>query len=204
MSTSQSTALAARGKGKRKGPGLRQRMADLHTWVGLLLGWVLYAMFLTGTVSYFKDELSQWMRPELARLSAVPDLALAAQRAADAFGDTVVQWTLRPANERNNVGHAFWRSKDGGRRFDDGYLDPETGRVVDARATRGGDFFYRFHFQFHHIPVMWGRWLAGLAAMFMLVAIISGIITHKKIFTDFFTFRWGKGQRSWCSVCRFI
>ena len=34
--------------------------------------------------------------------------------------------------------------------------------------------------------------------MFMLVAIISGIITHKKIFTDFFTFRPRKGgQRAW-------
>lgn len=34
--------------------------------------------------------------------------------------------------------------------------------------------------------------------MFMLVAIISGIITHKKIFTDFFTFRPKKGgQRAW-------
>src|SRR3546814_3592298 len=33
--------------------------------------------------------------------------------------------------------------------------------------------------------------------MFMLVAIVSGVITHKKIFVDFFTFRWGKGQRSW-------
>ncbi|RYF65856.1 MAG: PepSY domain-containing protein, partial [Comamonadaceae bacterium] len=43
----------------------------------------------------------------------------------------------------------------------------------------------------------WGRWLAGIAAMFMLVAIVSGVITHKKIFIDFFTFRWGKGQRSW-------
>ena len=33
--------------------------------------------------------------------------------------------------------------------------------------------------------------------MAMLVAIISGIIIHKKIFKDFFTFRPGKGQRSW-------
>ena len=47
------------------------------------------------------------------------------------------------------------------------------------------------------MPVVWGRWLAGTAAMFMLVAIISGVITHKKIFVDFFTFRWGKRQRSW-------
>ena len=33
--------------------------------------------------------------------------------------------------------------------------------------------------------------------MLMFVALISGIITHKKIFTDFFTFRPRKGQRSW-------
>ena len=33
--------------------------------------------------------------------------------------------------------------------------------------------------------------------MFMLVAILSGIVTHKRIFKDFFTFRPGKGQRSW-------
>ena len=42
-----------------------------------------------------------------------------------------------------------------------------------------------------------GVWIVGLAAMAMLVAIISGIIIHKKIFKDFFTFRPGKGQRSW-------
>lgn len=33
--------------------------------------------------------------------------------------------------------------------------------------------------------------------MLMLLAVITGVVTHKKIFTDFFTFRPGKGQRSW-------
>jgi hypothetical protein len=31
----------------------------------------------------------------------------------------------------------------------------------------------------------------------MLTATISGVITHKRIFVDFFTLRWSKGQRSW-------
>ncbi len=66
-----------------------------------------------------------------------------------------------------------------------------------SRDALGGEFFYRFHFQFYYMPVLWGRWLAAFCAMFMLVAIISGVITHKKIFVDFFTFRWGKVQRSW-------
>ncbi|WP_205904184.1 PepSY-associated TM helix domain-containing protein, partial [Pseudomonas viridiflava] len=41
-------------------------MAWLHTWIGLLFGWLLSAIFLTGTLSYFKDEITQWMQPEVA------------------------------------------------------------------------------------------------------------------------------------------
>ncbi len=185
------------------GRGIRQSMSDLHTWVGLLLGWVLYAMFLTGTVSYFKDELSQWTRPELARLVELPDPAVVAQRVADAFDKIAPgtsQWSIRLPDARNNSAYAFWRTttrEPGQRGFAEGHFDPATGERVSARDTLGGEFFYRFHFQFHYMPVVWGRWLAGIAAMFMLIAIISGVITHKKIFVDFFTFRWGKGQRSW-------
>ena len=178
-------------------------MADLHTWVGLLLGWVLYAMFLTGTVAYFKDELSQWMRPELARQVAVPDPAVVAQRMVEQFSEQIpgaTQWSMRLPDARINSVYAFWRIPRGPsapRGFGEGNFNPQTGEELTSRATLGGDFFYRFHFQFHYMPALWGRWLAGVAAMLMLVAILSGVITHKKIFVDFFTFRSGKGQRSW-------
>ncbi|KAA0180970.1 PepSY domain-containing protein [Cupriavidus gilardii] len=178
-------------------------MSDLHTWAGLLVGWILYAMFLTGTVSYFKDEISQWMRPELAHQLEVPDPAAAAQRVADTLATVAAGsplWGMEMPTDRHNVVSAFWRTvgaPPGKRTFGSGTFDPATGQKVAARATHGGEFFYRFHFQFHYMPVLWGRWLAGFCAMFMLVAIVSGVITHKKIFVDFFTFRWGKGQRSW-------
>lgn len=182
--------------------GIRQSMSDLHTWAGLLVGWILYAMFLTGTVSYFKDELSQWMRPELPHQAVAPDPAPVAQRmisGLEAVAPGAPQWSMLLPNDRNNTVYAFWRSSPGQGRpaFGEAYFDPATGQKVATRDTMGGDFFYRFHFQFHYMPVAWGRWLAGLCAMFMLVAIVSGVITHKKIFVDFFTFRWGKGQRSW-------
>nr|WP_232464703.1 PepSY-associated TM helix domain-containing protein [Bordetella genomosp. 8] len=185
------------------GRGIRQTMSDLHTWAGLLAGWVLYAMFLTGTVSYFKEEISQWMRPELPHQAQLGDPAATAQRVADemrvlAAGTT--QWNMELPTPRSNVVDVFWRlpsAEPGRRSFGSATLDPDSGRQVAARATQGGDFFYRFHFQFHYMSAFWGRWLAGLCAMFMLVAIVSGVITHKKIFVDFFTFRWGKGQRSW-------
>jgi uncharacterized iron-regulated membrane protein len=35
--------------------GLRQRMAWLHTWAGLWVCWLAFAIFLTGTLSVFVD-----------------------------------------------------------------------------------------------------------------------------------------------------
>ena len=185
------------------GPGIRQSMSSLHTWAGLLLGWVLYAMFLTGTVPYFKDEFSQWMRPELPRLSQFPirpswrsvsRTSLATSRPEHRSGASACPTSAITAPMCSGV-HP--RADRVSAAFAEGSFDPATGQRVTARETQGGEFFYRFHFQFHYMPVVWGRWLAGIAAMFMLVAIVSGVITHKKIFADFFTFRWGKGQRSW-------
>ncbi|WP_235677214.1 PepSY-associated TM helix domain-containing protein [Rhodopseudomonas palustris] len=177
-------------------------MSGLHTWSGLLLGWVLYAMFLTGTVSFFREELSQWMRPELPRLVQALDPARVAQRVADEIGRIApgaTQWSMKLPDGRSNTVYAFWRlpGGQGARAFGEGHFDPVTGHRIEARGTLGGDFFYRFHFQFYYMSPFWGRLLAGLAAMSMLVAIVAGVITHKKIFTDFFTFRWGKGQRAW-------
>jgi uncharacterized iron-regulated membrane protein len=188
---------------KPQARGIRQSMSDLHTWAGLLVGWILYAMFLTGTVSYFKDEISQWMRPEVAHQTAPVDAALTAERVAATLGTLAAgstQWSFNLPNERSSVIGSFWRTPGearGKRAFQEANFDPATGQKVTMRETLGGDFFYRFHFQFYYMPVQWGRWIAGFCAMFMLVAIISGVITHKKIFVDFFTFRWGKGQRSW-------
>ena len=36
-----------------KQPSLTQSMSELHTWAGLVLGWVLFAIFLTGTLAVF-------------------------------------------------------------------------------------------------------------------------------------------------------
>jgi len=197
-----STPSATKKPAAKKAPGLRQAMSDLHIWTGLLVGWILYAMFLTGTVAYFRDEMSQWMRPELPAQKQVPDAAEVAQRIVGTLSSLApasAQWSFSLPDERNNVASAFWRNPQvpGRRGFENATFDPASGQKLSARETTGGDFFYRFHFNFHYMPVLWGRWLAGLCAMFMLVAIVSGVITHKKIFIDFFTFRWGKGQRSW-------
>ncbi|MDH7638335.1 PepSY-associated TM helix domain-containing protein [Sphingomonas sp. MAHUQ-71] len=177
--------------------GLRQSMSTVHTWSGLLLGWLLYVMFLCGTVAYFQEEVTRWMQPEVAPAHSQAEAVAGAQAWLTRHAGDALSWYIAPPGRRGAVTQVYWQPADpasGGRTS--ATLDGQ-GREVVARATSGGYFLYRLHFDLHYLPVIWARIIVGIAAMFMLVAILSGIITHKKIFADFFMLRFGKGQRSW-------
>ncbi|MCQ4260727.1 PepSY-associated TM helix domain-containing protein [Stutzerimonas stutzeri] len=175
---------------------LTQSMSWLHTWCGLLVGWMLFAIFLTGTLAVFDKEINWWMQPELTDQ----------QQSAASAADTAQRWlTERHADETNwNISLPTERAPDlavsvGERRRGGGsatHLDSLTGETIAPRETIGGNFFFHFHYTLH-LPRTLGVWVVGFAAMAMLVALISGIIIHKKIFKEFFTFRPAKGQRSW-------
>ncbi|MEW9856513.1 PepSY-associated TM helix domain-containing protein [Novosphingobium sp. M1R2S20] len=182
----------------------RQSQAGLHTWSGLLLGWVLFLVFATGTIAFWREGMNRWMRPELARVEQPMQVLAGAQRFLQGKAPDAKSWFIPIASERSPGAQVFWQPqpKEGEpprrrSRRDTQVLIGADGEPAQARETRGGEFFYRFHFDLHYMPVIWARWLVGFAAMMMLVAILSGIVTHKKIFRDFFTLRRMKGQRSW-------
>jgi uncharacterized iron-regulated membrane protein len=192
--------------------GFRQSMAWLHTWSGLLVGWVLMLIFMAGTSSYYRDEITLWMKPELHQAAVAPvTQAMAADQAVRVLqkrAPNSERWFVSLPSGREPAIQTMWappagegKAKGKGkgrRRFQEALLDPATGvELAEARSTRGGDFFYRLHFDLHYMPVPVARWIVGICAMSMLVAILSGIVTHKRIFKDFFTFRPRKGQRSW-------
>lgn len=179
--------------------GLRQSMATFHTWAGLLPGWIVFLVFLSGTAAFFQNEISAWMRPEL-RGTAVSPAALA--RAGEILAERArgaENWHVTFPNPRGGdaLGIAWPPIKGVSEDWTSIDLDPQSGRPTEARATRGGDFLFRFHYNLHYLPYLVGRYAIVIASLAMLVAILSGVITHKKIFVDFFTLRLGKGQRSW-------
>ncbi|MCO6417752.1 PepSY domain-containing protein [Siccirubricoccus sp. KC 17139] len=176
--------------------GFRQCMAWLHTWAGLIPGWILFAVFLTGTASYYRGEISAWMRPDLRFEGSAPEATTLAVRELQRIAPDAVSWLIGVPTAADPLIRLYWRPKQE-RRFRDAILDPATGRVAERGESKGGEFFYRFHFELH-LPPIWGRWIVGACAMAMLVAILSGVITHRRIFADFFTFRPGKAAgRSW-------
>lgn len=172
--------------------GIRQVMAWLHGWTGLALGWVLFVMCLAGTMSVFKPEISRWMRPEATTTAGRVEAIVAATNWLARNAQGSAGWYLTAPEDRANIVEATY---DSGGDYAVRALDPVAGAPV-ARETLGGEFFYRLHFELQ-LPFPWGRWLASIAALVMLTALITGIIAHRRIVRDFFTFRPRKGQRSW-------
>lgn len=185
--------------------GFRQSMSWLHTWGGLTVGWVLYFVFLTGTLGYFDAEIDAWMKPELPPETANIQQSLStAEKRLHEKAQGAERWFISPPGDRNNPYlRVFWQmpGADGkpGPRVNE-LLNATTGETLSGRATGGGQTLYRMHYALHYMPPNIGYWIVGICSMFMLVAIITGIVIHKKIFKDIFTFRSEKGQRSWLDM----
>lgn len=173
-------------------PGFRQRMGELHTWCGVLFGNLLFTIFLMGTLSVFDREIDRWAQPhtrlpaqaagEVSSLDqALPYLSrLAPERAAF--------WQIYPPSERVPTLRLGWSGENIERGYRD--LNPFNAALLPEQgAPLGTQLFYPFHHSLHLKWLDLGEWLVGLAAMAMLVGVVSGVATHRRIFKDFFTFR---------------
>lgn len=182
----------------------RQSMGWLHTWAGLLVGWVLFFIFLTGTVGYFDTEIDSWMQPErpLVQRNMTATAAVdVGRKYLESKAPDAARWFISVPSYRFPELRLFWQlppGEDGKRdRTGRAWLDPETGAPLKYRDTGGGQLLYRMHWRLHYMPVRTAEWIVGVCTMFMLIAIVTGVIIHKRIFRDFFTLRFAKGQRSW-------
>lgn len=199
----------------------RQAMAWLHTWFGLVLGFVLMAAFFFGALSVFDREIDRWaipstrfepqpmpsyeriLRPAFERMQPLPATVDAMRPRVngampDRF-DTVVSWsaytTHRDPVLQLFAGYEVPNAKDPEEAiWADATIDPRDGTPLpNDRLKVGSGFFYPMHYG---LTLDWknlGIWIVGFSALMMLVALVTGVVMHRKIFREFFTFRPGKG-----------
>lgn len=187
-------------------------MTWLHTWVGLLVCWILLLIFFAGSLSYFRHEISLWTAPQLHSnvfysdtLKAQESQGLAMLETAQGYltdkGAAAKDWQITMPTQRHPYLSYAWQEAPTEAhprgRFTEHALDKDFAIVTDTHDSRGGNFFYRLHFDLQYLPVIAARWLVGLCTMFMFLALLSGIVIHKRIFKDLFSFRPNKGSRSW-------
>lgn len=203
----------------------RLSMAWLHTWFGLVLGFILMVVFFFGTLSVFDREIDRWAIPQ-TRFEPQPMpsydklLAPVFQRIAPEEEELeaararvggplpaslpVMNWgaytTHRDPVLSMFAEYAVTNNPNDPDDHVHGHItiDPRDGRVLPHDQLKiGSEFFYPLHYSLH---VEWkglGYWIVGLAALAMLAALVSGVVMHRKIFREMFTFRPNKQtQRS--------
>jgi uncharacterized iron-regulated membrane protein len=202
----------------------RQSMAWLHTWFGLVIGFVLIVVFFFGSLSVFDREIDRWAIPQ-TRFDPQPmpsfdrvllpafrkiepdqvDYAANMATLHDPAKGPMTPRTELPADEywaytthrdpvlRMGVGFKVPLAKDPeGHNHIHGEttIDPRSGAVVRADQLKiGSDWFYPMHYSLNWSWKNLGIFLVGLAALVMLAALVSGVVIHRKIFREFFTFR---------------
>ena len=177
-------------------PDFRKTMIWLHTYSGLVFGWILLTIWTSGTLSYYNQEISQWMMPELGTQPPAQQIINTSLQELNLRGVDAKRWDISLPNERSNQLKITWADSLKRRaKRESIILQSDTLKPIEPRETKGGQFFRQFHYTLH-IRQYGGRYVAGVAAMFMLVALFSGIFTHRRFFRDFFTLRFKKSLKA--------
>ena len=160
-------------------------MIWLHTYTGLLAGWLIFAVFLTGTLSYYNQEITHWMTSSNLAQQSQEKLVSHGLETLKTQAPNATQWRIQLPDDRGSHYRISYRE---GRERNSIYMDPEALAIQDTPETRGGNFFRTFHYTLS-MRQWGGRYLTGIAAMLMLIAVFTGIYTHRRFFKDFFTLR---------------
>jgi len=202
----------------------RQSMTWLHTWFGLVFGYVLMVCFFFGALSVFDREIDRWAIPEtrfapqpmpsfdrvlkpvfeqlqpdeatyadeMARLSD-PAKGPIPPRASLKAEEYWAYTTHRDPVLVMGAGFAVPHPKDAHEHnhvHGDITIDPRNGQPLPSdRLKIGSEFFYPLHYGLHLNWKDLGMWIVGLSALAMLAALVSGVVIHRRIFREFFTFR---------------
>ncbi|MDN5092062.1 PepSY-associated TM helix domain-containing protein [Aliarcobacter butzleri] len=189
-----------------------QIMSLTHTWVSLIVGWAIFFILVTGTISFFMYDITRWLQPERPlevnlvekpqdeQLNAMFDFLSKESPEAKTWMIKLPHIKNQPDNGASRTEIIVRSSLDYGKKY---YFNPNTLEEINpiqVRQTQGGVLFRDLHHKFHYIDKYLGIILTGILAFLALVTVVSGVIIHKRIFKDFFTFRSNRNKRSWLDI----
>ncbi len=163
-----------------------------HSALGLAFAALIYVVCFSGSIAVFTYEFIRWEQPARPVLHAVsPQAADAAFRAVLAKNPKAHDLFIRlpePSSPRLSVhgddaqgGEHTW------------YADA-TGKLAGEQKTPWSNFQATLHTVLH-LPRAWGGFIVGLTGVALLSSLVSGVLSHPRVFKDAFAFRWGGSKR---------
>lgn len=188
----------------------KKSMTHLHTWSGLVVGWFLFFIFITGSTGYFNKEIDNWMEPDF-RFSlekySDEELINTALTQLNIDAPSSRKWQIYLPSQRDNhlkIRYQLPSNKKAtavsfghGQHAVTKIIDPNIPKAFTQNKKAGGEALYKMHFFLHYMPSILGILFVGIFSMLMLIALLSSLVIHANIFRDYFSFRRGKNVRTW-------
>ena len=177
-------------------PEFVRAMLAGHSALGLAFAALIYIVCLSGTVCVFVHEFNRWEQPDIPLVANLTPEAVgnalragyAQAKADDAVHDMFLFGPERVSGRFGVFYHKHENNREGH------WLADETGRLVTPDAAPWSEFVGELHMQLH-LPRTWGLYLVGLTGVALLSSLISGLLSHPRIFKDAFALRWGGSRR---------
>ena len=178
-------------------PDFVRAMLAGHSALGLAFAALIYVVCLSGTVCVFVLELQRWEQPDapFVTRAVTAEAVGAAVRAgqAQALADNAAHDLFiggpNPATPRFSVNyHDHETGAEGS------WLADAEGRLVTRVNAPFSEFLAALHMQLH-LSRTWGFFIVGLTGVALLSSLISGLLSHPRIFKDAFSLRWGGSRR---------
>lgn len=181
-----------------------KRMTAIHGWSAVILGFLLYAVVITGAVAVFAPEIGRWSAGSSRQSPAL-----------EGEVDAVVRDLAARVDPENREDIGLWSGE--GRNLyaalNTHRMNPETGELSDFGsifrveadtgeiASRHDGFFWeepaawedsalrRFLIDLHvqlYLPDPWGLIVTGMLGLMMMAAVVTGFLMHKHLIRDLF------------------
>lgn len=164
---------------------VKQSLAG-HSWLGVMAGALMYLICLSGALAVFHHEWERWEQPTIAEGEQVPAAALqqayneAVSRMGGDVHDVIIGLPVKDSPRTVIVGdgQAWFVHRDGSLGAD----------IQHAWAEMVADLHVALH-----LPHLWGMVVVSIFGVLLCGLIVSGFLSHPRIFRDAFTLRC-KGQ----------
>ena len=148
---------------------------ELHAWAGVILSLWAFVVFYCGSLSLFRRELAIWQEPALYVDAEAPpsfEAARATLRRAGMLPDGAYLGMVPYAETRFVA--TYVKPPGGATRMT--WVDPVAGTIVPERTRLAHELYHLHHLQ----QVPGGEAASGVAAVFLIVALVTGLVIHLK------------------------
>ena len=165
---------------------IRLANLELHAWSGMLISFILYVVFVCGSFALFKDQTIRWNQPELRKVIEQPislDELMGVLAKEAPRSHTL---NIRLPNGRVPYYEVYRRATDESG-FKKSYYNLAGEKITATENAIALDLVDELH---RDLLFPNGKYVVGLASLFMLFALLTGLVYHwKNLGRDLFKLR---------------